>query len=110
MKTPNDNTRRDGVRSIACSGFSAHELDCCQAAAFAVDHGEMCYLPREDMDMLAKLGIIEFCPPPEECEEAEWGYMMTGYGEALANRIRNVDIIPNAQDVPTASTPPPQTR
>lgn len=93
MKNTTDD--RAGLAPMECSGFTEHEIDCIRAAASAVNRAEHCCLPMADMKILERLGVIEFCPPPEDDDEAEYGYMVTAYGDALAARIRNGDIVPN---------------
>jgi hypothetical protein len=81
--------------------FSSHELECCQHAAYACDHGESCWLPREDMEILQRAGLIEFVGPSDDDTPYEdYYYLMTLLGEEIARRINDGDIIPNAQGEP----------
>jgi hypothetical protein len=93
---PNDSPAGADSLDRIVRNFSPHELECCQHAAYACDHGESCWLPMEDMEMLQRAGLIELVAPSEDdTPEEDYYYVMTGIGEEIARRINAGDIIPN---------------
>jgi hypothetical protein len=99
MTNTQENTRRDGVRSIDCSEFTEDDcLSCCNAD-YAAECGELACLTHEEVDRLASLGLLEKCAADcDQFPDAEYGYMMTEKGQRLAEDFRSGIYIPNVRD------------